>query len=57
MHVNYAAVTPSTYDRWLAPEVHEPGVLEDILQPCPADAMDGRPVSRRVNDPKVVEPV
>lgn len=49
-------VAPEDYDRWLDSDVHARDALEDILQPCPAEAMEGWPVSQRVNSPKVDEP-
>lgn len=49
-------VAPADYERWLDPELCERGALEDILQPYRAQAVEGWPVSRQVNNPKVDEP-
>lgn len=42
----------SGYDLWLQPEDADPEMLNPLLVPCPADAMQAYPVSTRVNNPR-----
>lgn len=48
-------VAPAHYARWMDRKMRDRGALGDILQPYPAQAMEGWPVDRRVNNPKVDE--
>jgi putative SOS response-associated peptidase YedK len=41
----------AAFARWLDPEIDEPELLEDLLQPAPAARMSAHPVSRLVNSP------
>ncbi|HMK37094.1 MAG TPA: SOS response-associated peptidase [Desulfomonilaceae bacterium] len=55
-------VRPNDYAAWLDPEVQKEEVLNKILQPFPADEMEGRLVSSRVNKadyegPDCIEPL
>ena len=50
------------YPRWLDPAERQPGELNDLLKPYPAELMTAYPVSRLVNSPKndspaLIEPV
>lgn len=40
---------PADYALWIDPGVTEPGVLEPLLRPRPAEGMRAYPVSRKVN--------
>ena len=42
--------------RWLDPSLTEPGAVEHLLAPYPADEMASHPVSRRVSDPNADGP-
>ena len=46
-------VAPGDYELWLSGA--DPAALRSLLTPIPADMMEIRPVSRRVNDPSVDE--
>jgi putative SOS response-associated peptidase YedK len=48
-------VAREEYDRWLDPRT-PPGEIEKLLRPFPADAMEARPVSPVVNNPKTDQP-
>jgi len=37
---------------WLDSEIHEPGVLKNLLKPCPSEWLDSAEVSSLVNSPK-----
>lgn len=52
---------PEQYARWLAPQPCQPGELQDLLRPYPAEEMSAHPVSRMVNQarldsPQMIEP-
>ena len=42
---------PSEYDRWLDREVDDPGKLQLLFQPFPAELLEIQPVSAVVNNP------
>lgn len=44
-------VLPEDYDRWLDRDLKEPGAVQDILRPLPAELMQSRPVNRLVGNP------
>lgn len=46
-------VAPEDYELWLSGA--DPAALRSLLTPVPADMMEVRPVTRRVNDPSVDE--
>ena len=48
-------VAKEDYDRWLDPRT-PPEEIEKILKPFPAEAMEARPVSPVVNNPKTDQP-
>jgi putative SOS response-associated peptidase YedK len=53
---------PEHYDRWLDPELHDAGPLQELLVPYPAEAMEAFPVSKAVNkvgndEPDLVKPL
>lgn len=45
-------LSPSHYDLWLDPEIHDLDRLSPLLQPFPAWLMHGYPVSTAVNSPR-----
>lgn len=47
-------IAKEDYARWLNPDT-SPDEATSLLKPFPADAMEARPVSRRVNSPSVNE--
>lgn len=42
---------PSAWNRWLAPDVDDPALLEDLLAPAPESLLEAHPVSTLVNSP------
>ncbi|CAN5300959.1 SOS response-associated peptidase [soil metagenome] len=47
---------PEDYDLWLDPDFDEKEPLTSLLRPCPDEAMEAYPVSRKVNRPANDEP-
>ncbi len=47
---------PAAYDLWLTAGEVPPTRLQPLLRPYPAEAMQGYPVSTRVNNPRVDDP-
>jgi len=45
-------LAPNNYAAWLAPEQTEPGPLQALLKPFPAESMRLYPVGRQVNNPR-----
>ncbi len=43
---------PKDYERWLDPAFADPGVLQEMLGPYPANEMAAIPVSTYVNNPR-----
>jgi len=55
-------LAPDAYQLWLDPALQQPGQLEDLLVPYPADEMTAQPVSTYVHSPagegpKCIQPV
>jgi putative SOS response-associated peptidase YedK len=53
---------PTQYEDWLSPQPRQPGDLQDLLAPYPADEMEAYPISRMVNNarldtPELIQPV
>jgi putative SOS response-associated peptidase YedK len=46
-----AILPPDEYEAWLGPD-RGPEAVQGLLRPYPAEAMEARPVSRFVNDPR-----
>lgn len=52
LHHRMAVILPSSeYGRWLDPRIQDPGGLQPLLRPYPADEMTAYPVSTVVNSP------
>ena len=49
-------IAPEDYGRWLDPANENAAALHSLLRPFPAEEMEARPVSRRVNDPRNDDP-
>lgn len=47
---------PDEFDRWLDPDMDDPGRLDDLLDPFDDDALEAYPVSRAVGNPAVDRP-
>jgi putative SOS response-associated peptidase YedK len=47
-----AIAFPGSYDLWLDPAIHDKTLLQNILKPCPSDALDIYEVTSKVNSPK-----
>ncbi|MBV9124870.1 MAG: SOS response-associated peptidase, partial [Planctomycetes bacterium] len=53
VHDRMPVIVPAAeYDRWLDPSLHDPALLQPILQPYAPEEMTAYAVSRWVNDPK-----
>lgn len=53
-------LAPEDFDAWLEPK--ESPIAQVLLRPYPADRLDAKPISTRVNNPKnddpsIIEPV
>jgi putative SOS response-associated peptidase YedK len=44
-------VEPEDYDRWLDPQLQDPGELADVFEPLDSDRMKAYSVSKKVNRP------
>jgi len=47
---------PGDYDRWLDPEIQDPDLLKQLLEPYPDTEMVAFPVNPRVNNPRFDDP-
>lgn len=47
---------PRDYQRWLDPELVEPGRLLSLFEPCASEVLEVAPVGLRVNDPRHDDP-
>lgn len=47
-----AIASPDAYDLWLDPAIHDRALLQNILKPCPSEALDIYEVTSKVNSPK-----
>lgn len=47
---------PGDYEDWLDPELHDPDMLQPLLQPCPSKWLNCYPVNRRVGSPAKDDP-
>ncbi len=51
-----AILPPEAYEAWLDPTEQRPEALQALLRPYPAEALQGTPVSPKVNDPSFDDP-
>lgn len=53
IHDRMPVILPQTdYDTWLNPQLQDPGALNPLLRPYPADGMIASPVGLAVNNPR-----
>jgi putative SOS response-associated peptidase YedK len=53
VHTRMPVIIPSEdFERWLDPGNQNVASLQDLLRPSPAERLEVRPVSTRVNNPK-----
>lgn len=53
IHDRMPVILPrESYDQWLDPELKDPELLQELLEPYPAWLMQAYPVSTRVNSPR-----